>query len=414
MEKKKKSRFRWLLIPLSVCLILYLAYQVYASVYRPYQTETATRVSVQDTIRVEGLPIRDEVPIQNEAGGAICYLYDNGTKISKDSEVAAVYADQQAAADRIMAQRLQKELDMLIAGQNTETLQSVQPDDILRRIHTLQLSLSEMAANGSAAQSDELRLSMLQSIQTRKQIFGTAGNPSDRIALLQSRIAELTAASPLQSIRTPASGYFVNSTDGFETLLSTDMIDSLTAEDLRGLIDRSDVSGDPAAIGKVIVSYDWYYAGILPMDVIRRVAVGSTVGVQFPALGAQQIPFTVTSADYNADLEEGFVILTSDYMSEEISGIRDRSATVCLAEHEGLSVSKEAVRVQNGVKGVYVYTNSKVQFKQVDVVYESEDVVISRIHSAETEPGFLQEYDDVIVKGKNLDEAEQADSGQSG
>ena len=51
--------------------------------------------------------------------------------------------------------------------------------------------------------------------------------------------------------------------------------------------------------------------------------------------------------------------------------------------------------------GVYIKTMNKVYFRKLDKLYETDDFVISRTYYDNKE-GYLELYDDVIVKGKDL------------
>ncbi len=399
----KHHRWRWVLLPVSIFLIFYLAYQIYMSVYLPYQTEVASVVTVSDTVELTGIPARDETVIQTDTSGSVCYFYDNGTKVAKDSEIAAVYADEASVSNILEARQLQEQLDVLTTVLDDSEMSSAEPSELATKLQSLQYELSELSDAGSASGVDDLRLSIIQTILTRKTLFGTAGNTTDLISSLQQQIASLSSATPLASITTSVSGFFASSTDGYESILTTETVQSMTAADLRELLSRTDVTGDSTAIGKVVTGFTWYYVAILPTEDAKRISVSSSVDLTLPSLGDEALSCTVVKTEYDDEADEGLILLSCDIVTGETVGARDTEATMTVAEYEGISVPKTAVRVKDGVKGVYVYFNNKVQFKELDVLYESDDVVISAIHSSD-DGDYLQEYDDIIVKGKNLDE----------
>ena len=63
-------------------------------------------------------------------------------------------------------------------------------------------------------------------------------------------------------------------------------------------------------------------------------------------------------------------------------------------------MNKDAVRVKNGKKGVYVTLGNIKKFREINVVYSAEDYVIV---DSDNEDGQLKIYDDVIIKGKGID-----------
>ena len=69
-------------------------------------------------------------------------------------------------------------------------------------------------------------------------------------------------------------------------------------------------------------------------------------------------------------------------------------------EYDGLKVSKNALRVVDSKRGVYVLTGMQVKFVEVNVLFSNDSYMICEKQSADD--SVLRLYDEVIVKGKNL------------
>ena len=91
--------------------------------------------------------------------------------------------------------------------------------------------------------------------------------------------------------------------------------------------------------------------------------------------------------------------------------MRFEKATLILKNYTGIVIPKEAVRVQKttdddgnevNANGVYVLLGKSVYFRKVSPLYEDEDVLVSEIT---TQSGYVSVYDQVIVKGKELNAA---------
>ena len=87
-------------------------------------------------------------------------------------------------------------------------------------------------------------------------------------------------------------------------------------------------------------------------------------------------------------------------------------------EPSGLKVPREAIRFADvnetytddagnehekttRKKGVYIRKGEQVLFKEINVVYEGNDYVLSEIT---TDPEFLALYDDIMIEGVDKDE----------
>ena len=74
---------------------------------------------------------------------------------------------------------------------------------------------------------------------------------------------------------------------------------------------------------------------------------------------------------------------------------------MCLAEHTGLYVPSAAVRVKDGITGVYVMnTNNSATFKCINILYESDDYIIvenNYIPPADVPYSSLKTYDNILV-----------------
>ena len=110
-------------------------------------------------------------------------------------------------------------------------------------------------------------------------------------------------------------------------------------------------------------------------------------------------------------------------MLQEFDFARIQKVRLVYNEYKGLKIPKEAVRVINDVKGVFVISGTQVEFKRAEEIYsfdeyyiieqnpESEKYAEKYVRSktvaedgTEKETYFraLSLYDNVIVKGRNV------------
>ena len=95
------------------------------------------------------------------------------------------------------------------------------------------------------------------------------------------------------------------------------------------------------------------------------------------------------------------VVFRCDYMSAELSTIRQEPMQIQLVKHTGLTVPKRAIVIdENQQAGVYVRSGNVVAFRKINQLYsEPADYVVCEDIS---ESGYLKMYDDIIVGGRDL------------
>ena len=200
-------------------------------------------------------------------------------------------------------------------------------------------------------------------------------------------------------VYSPVAGYFANKTDGFENIVDTDQLASLTVEQMNGYLTMDAPTGK-AASGKIVSGYQWYLGCVVPDSYYNTLGVGNSLTIRMSFVTDEVIPVTVHSCkkDNKGNLA---VVFRCDYMSEELSTIRRESVQIQLVRHTGLKVSKRAIIMdENQQAGVYVRTGNVASFRKIKQIYSepADYVVCEEVNDS----GYLKMYDDVIVGGKDL------------
>ena len=99
-------------------------------------------------------------------------------------------------------------------------------------------------------------------------------------------------------------------------------------------------------------------------------------------------------------------------MDSDFLTMRFETPRVLISSYSGIVIPKEAIRIRtitddegNTVqeKVVYAMFGKSARARRLDIVYEDDDVIIS---SATGQSGYISAYDQVIIKGKELNDAE--------
>ena len=229
---------------------------------------------------------------------------------------------------------------------------------------------------------------------------------SKKIASLKSEIASLTAkVGSVDYLKADDTGYYVSSADGYENTLSFSNIKNLSSDKIKAALSASPAAVPANTKGKLIHGYTWYFVGIVNKSDATRLNDGDSVTLRCDNMSRDSINASVYyRGPINTD--ETVLILSSKIMDSDIARLRTEDVEIVINETDGIRVNKSAVRVINGVQGVYVLTGNIVRFKKLDIIYTGEDYVISKMIKEdvydENKVPYLKIYDAVILEGKDL------------
>lgn len=386
---------------LVVAVMVYIGYQAYRAIFSELTTEMAVMHSIYESIETQGLVFRAETPVNIPADGYTYYSIENGTRVSKNSVIASVYSD--AESGRIKEQI--EELDRQIAGlkeiQAEGASGHVTLDIINEQVNDTVYDLLSSTDSGIFTDVDGYRFELLSLLSKKQIITGKSVDFSAKIKQLESQKAELkkNAKSAKSVVYAPVAGYFANHTDGYEGVLNTDLLPGLTPSQLQEYMDNR--PGSTGGGGKIVGGYEWYMACVVPESYYNALAVGKELSIRMTFVLDESVPVTVYACnkDGNGNLA---VVFRCDYMSEELSTIRQETVEIQLVQHTGLKVPKQAIFVdENQQTGVYVLSGKIVTFRKIKQLYsEAADYVVCEYQSGQD--GCLRLYDDVIVGGRGL------------
>ena len=391
----------------AVLVLTVLCYEIYSLSTPKVKTQTAIAATHKDSISTKMFAVRDESLISGSSvSGTLVSVVDDGERVAGGQAIAAAFANDAAAADYVELERLKDELkryENLNSQQNLMTLDvsKINSDADLLFYDMLDTVRSgELGALNDAAErfSDKL---------TAKQIL-VNGNIdfSEQITSLTSRIQNLKSGiGNISYIKADDTGYYVSSADGYEGVLDVSKITQLKSSDVKAALSAKPTSVSSDNIGKLIHGYNWYFVCAVSLSDALKLDTGDSVNLLCDNVSRGYISATV---HHKSEEENGEVVLAfvSNIMDEDISRLRIEDVQIIVSETDGLRVSKDAVRVVDGVQGVYVLTGNIVAFKRLDVIYTGDDYVISKkIYDTVKDDNnipYVKLYDEVIVEGKDL------------
>ncbi len=370
-----------------------------------YVTETAVIYSSAEKVAFQGVYIRNETVITARANGVLSYTCPDGSKVANGSVVAYTYGSENDILVNRRIEKLREETELLESAQNPGTTDVAQAENIASLIDEQYQTIAFLIAENDLDSLAKERSKLQELMDIYQIVVNEAEDYNSTIDSINARIDDLSKSQkqPTGTVVTDKSGYFISSTDGFENKLSPDTADTLTAEDIRSIIDESRKSAggnSGKAVGKIVNGYEWKMAGIVDPRV-TDFRVGSEVTVKFAST-----PDTVTAViDGITETDrpnESILILSCDELTFNLVQRRSERVEIILNDHEGIRIPRDAIRFdKNNEKGVYILLGQKISFKKIDPIYECDEYILSRITS---DTSYISVYDDIITEGEISDD----------
>ena len=398
---------RILLAVIAVIVVIFCVYQIarLCSHQKMLNTQTALNRTINRTITTEGYVLREERLISYSGSGTVVPVAENGSKVAIGDTVAKAYASADAALDSVSYSELEELLDYYneissFTGNAVSVGMEMYDQNIVTRLKQFenvleQNNLSELSASSKA----------LGAQITKKQIaVGKQVSVEDEIMSLRGRMDTLAASlKNCTEISAESAGFYMNETDGYESVGEYDTILDITPAGVKQLINTKPVSGQ-AGVGKLITQFNWYLVCNISEEEAKELEIGNSLGVIFTESGGE-IDMTVKAI--NPD-ENGVcaIVLTSDRVDAQLARLRIEKVKLRTEEYTGYAVDKSAVRTVNGELGVYIQLGNIVRFRKIEIIYSDDSVVLV---SNKEESGYLRLYDEIIVEGTDLSDGKIID-----
>ena len=214
---------------------------------------------------------------------------------------------------------------------------------------------------------------------------------------------EASLTGELGRINSSASGYFSVNVDGWEELFTPKALKEMTVDSFNELI-SAQVEKDDNAIGKICLDYYWYT--LCPIDKSKAVdyTVGKMYKLEYPSTTNTVFDAKLEKMITQTDKEQVILVFSSNTIDEGFRYTRKQNVKIIKESLEGLRINKEALRIVNGVQGVYTISGNTVRFKKAEIIYTSDDYYLVRLLKSTDEDykTSLMMYDNVIIGGKDL------------
>lgn len=390
---------------LSLVLIAYIIYHLTSGMSADIQTTPAAFSTVESTVTARVTVLRNEVLIYSNAKGDISYLYGDGERVAKNAALADVYpyGTDESIAKRIV--ELDKAIRLLESSNMSDSEKRTDTESTDNLIKNHLFSILDAADKGEVSKADERSDEFLVQLNKRRIITKSTANFNKQIASLKAERSSLYASLPTKesTVYSDSVGYFYSTLDGYENILSSQNISSLTYSQYLEQSSRpaqtytENENGTP--IGKLVIDHEWYVACEISAEELHNYETGKKYSIKFPYNNDVSINMTMYRILSEVGSDTAVLIFKTDILPQNFRYLRHQTVQIVQQSYTGYRVPVSALRVENGKAGVYTLQGSKVVFKTVDPLYEYDGYVIV---SEQSDPSQLGKNDFIITKGTDL------------
>ncbi len=401
MNKKIKTV---LLISLIIALISTLSY-----CSAPFDTETAKIISIRKTVSGEGYILRNETVIENSSNGVFEASVKDGTRVSGGSSIGVTISGNY---NEELVKELEDVTKRIDEVQKSGDFADIYASDEARIFSALRDITKEIRTNARggnlslAAQNTQ----QLKALLEKKYTAENSGAAQALLSELEAKKASLESqlGNIRENVSSPTAGCFYTSLDGLEQKRPEKELFSLTTADIYKFPKTLDEYKKPRThAGKIVDTYSWYLVATIPIEDANLISPGSSVTLSID----EGSPLSATVEAVNPDeIDSAAIIIKCTRNANGIFEKRTVNFEICYEEYNGLYVPSAAIRIKDGVTGVYVINrNEAVSFRATDIILQEEDFAIAKTPytpPAEVPYSALKIYDDILVNPEVMRESE--------
>ena len=404
MSKTNRSGFAVPGLVISAAALLfavvlgYAIYMVVVSNRNALITATVEYASVDDGILADGVIIRDEELIFKQAGRVYMPVLTSGERVSAGHSVAVSFSSQANLSKYSALVSAQERLDLYEELAQAEDLPSAMPS-LNSSIYGALRACAAFSDGGLYTADAADAFSSLESLVLKRELSLTEETDlSGTINGLKQTVSELNAAleADMQQLTTDYAGYYVQTADGYEQLLTVASIEEMTVQSLKDKLEfpAAAISSD-TVLGKIVRGYTWYIAMILTEDEARLVSLDETYTM---TVAGDRVTATPVRMETDSNSATVLAVFQCDVPLSNMAAEREQKCTVILDTYTGFKIPMDGLRVLDGAPGVFVLEGAKAVFKPVNILFRGDSYYIVEANDTDTDRLFL--YDEIIL-GRN-------------
>ncbi len=380
---------------------LYTFRQAYLINANGIDTIKAAEGYINDSIISQGIICRQETVLTRSGGGVVDYLARDGERISRGRLLAKVYPDYNDIKNLSYLRNRQKMLEDINSASGFLDWGTVDMSVTKKQLSSQLSSLAQLSAGGDLQPVDDSLAQITLSLNKISVATGRTDDFSGAKARLNSEIAAAKAQinNPTDSLYASQTGYFLQSSDGYEKVATVNNILNMSYEDGINLINSSrDYQPGENEYGKIITDYKWSICTYVDSRLAEDLYEGKSVRI---SVNLKENEYRKATVEHLVDMgDKTLVVVQCNSMNSQAATLRVADCEILFKQYTGIKIPKSALHFDGDQMGVFVNFSNLVQFKKITPIYEDDNYVVVSMENTATNQVKL--HDAIIVKGRNL------------
>ena len=389
------------LFVVTALIVLYFLAAIIVGLVSGVSTLPAVNGSVTEEFKSSGYIFKDSTIISSPGGGYFVCVVSEGDKVKSGQIVAYMFSNK---PDDSVVEKL-KSLNGEISQKEGLINNAVYTNEVTGTQTTASEKIRNMSDKRNHHNLSEVRADKAK-INASLLSSSTNNDAEKSVDDLKTELsATLNQVGGGLEIKAPVTGVFSSKIDGLEDKIKLENITQATPAYINDLDSMEPYSNAEISYGsplcKIVSNYSWAYATSVDESEVLDLTEGQAVEMQFPDNSDETIKGTIKRISESENGKKTIVVSTNRYVNG-IYSTGKTNAYIITVKAEGIKVPVDAVRAENGKAGLYVLRLGVAKFVPINIKYKNESwAVISAAEPNVGEPK-LQIYDEVIVKGKNI------------
>lgn len=412
----------------AIGVLFYIGYHMSTELRGGIDIMYARAETISRTVSGEAYILKDEVMLENPSPTATpAPTVGDGERVRAGDTVAEAYPSATPGALARIAE-LEEQIDFYERRADDGTTVG-DSRAASRTVGDTVIKLRRAAEAGDLSSITSLKSDVILGLREIGILSGRITDINAQLTALRSNLSAARASLGTASAQIPAPspGYYFSRADGYETVLTSASIDSLTYSTFRDMLDRADAgpADTSRAAGVLMRDFRWYVACLTD----SATASSLTEGRHYTVTLGNNTSSPVDMVYYRklSDATDAVMLFKSSRVPSGFDFTRSQEATVTYAEESGYRIPISAVRMYDGEEGVLILDHTKIDFRRIAVNGEENGYYLCSVDdptasadgtdgtaetasaetSAETEPAapkypYLSENDIIITNGTGL------------
>lgn len=395
---------KFLLHVLIFCLVAFQLWNIVILLNPTVKSEMVRYDTIENSSEYDGIIIRDETVITSDSSGVLESVAVENNVVKRGKMVASVYTGSVDKETQTKLKQVNARIAEITGAQESSLVfegdQAKIESNISSRISDIIISINDKNIRHVAELKGDLNLL----IDKKLEVSGESGSVATMLDELQAQKEqyENMLSSTKQSLYAPKAGIYSTNIDGFEQVLGEDAMLSMTVEDFKTMEDTEPelTEGADQPVCKIVNNVEWYAAMLIEESKAAEMKVGQPVYIK---IGESVDEYNATISYISpASGKKCVVGITATEYSDEAMKNRKTKITLITNKYSGIKIPIEAIRVNNGVQGVYTITEGLMKFKKADIIYKDDNYAIARENNSDS--GSVLLYDEVVIDAKEVGE----------